>query len=227
VRLFRAFGIFGALKIWFETAFLFVPGAELWVTGEEKEGLTFSVSNIALFLLLNPLLALFQGLLRNGEPDINTAGFVFCLMLLTLLLSWVPLRSSGLPAKFTFWKSGLLIPVFVFLSGGVYPLGGGFYPSADKWNYSHVRKQMGHSGLGAWLAVIAAAGFLLYIKHFEPQLLSIFQDSFRWVYMLLIFNSVPVLLESWPGSRVLKWNKAVFYSLSGISVVMLVLIFIF
>jgi len=225
-RLAREFGLLGALKIWFETAFLFVPGAELWMTGEDRKRSQTQAAEMSAFLFLNPLLALLQGLFWNGTPDFNTAGFVFCLMLLTLLFSWVPFRSSGLSVKFRFWRSGLLIPVFVFLSGGVYPLGGGFSPADEKWNYSRVRKPLGHSGFGAWLAAITAGCFLLYIKYFAPQQLPNFQGSFRWVYMLLIFNCFPILLESWPGSRLLKWNKAVFILLAGISVVLLVLIFL-
>ena len=50
---------------------------------------------------------------------------------------------------------GLLIPVIVVLIGGIYPIGGDFYPADEKWSSFRLRKQLGLIGLGSWISVAA------------------------------------------------------------------------
>ncbi|MBI9105794.1 MAG: GNAT family N-acetyltransferase [Spirochaetales bacterium] len=222
----RKYGFFGALKIQFETAFVFAPGGELWKTGEEAKAMQSSAVSIIIFLLANCALALLTGFRQGRGLDLFDAGTVAALLSFRLLVTRLFIGRSETPLRFSFWRSGWMLPVFVLISGGVFPLGGDFYPAERKWSYADFRRKAGMGGLGSWLSVLLAAVFLLYVKYNLPDLLLLFDGIYQWIYMLLIFNAVPIVCESWPGNRVLSWNKGLFIGLAAFSVLILVLIFL-
>lgn len=224
--LIRQYGFFGALKIWFETALVFAPGGELWKTGAAPEPRLTSALSIIVFLLANCALALLTGLRQGSCPDLTTTGLVAAFMLLRLFIIRLFIGKTEMPLRFSFWKGGMMLPLIVLLAGGLFPLGGDYYPSAEKWGYRSFCKKAGLGGFGSWLSVLAAAAGLLSVKYLKPELTPVFKGIFQWIYMMLIFHMLPFLLESWPGARVLRWSRGLFTVLTVLSGVILVLLFL-
>ncbi len=214
----------GAIKIFFETAFAFSPGADIWIT-EAEEKKRSSVSEMMLLVLLSAFIALAQGLYLYRQSAFYTAAAVLTVYAFRILLSYLFSIKIRKNLTFRFWRSGLLITAIVFFAGGVYPPGGDFYPSDVRWSYSKHRKQLGLIGLGGWLAVIILAAVFLTTEKLFPGFSLMVSGVEKWLYMLLIINCVPFIMESWSGARVWKWNKIVFTAMASVSIVLLIFIF--
>ena len=225
LSLIPVFGLAGALKIWFETGFPFVPGAELWLRGIEKPQDPGSLTAVILTLVLNLALFAAAGLVHGGALEPVDFAAVTGLLLLRIFAGFIFTLPAGERFSYRFWRSGILIPVIVFLVGGVFPIGGDFYPAKQKWYYNRENRKLGLIGAGSWLAVIAAAAAFILARELWPGFFNMIDVLKKWIYMLLIFHCVPFLLESWPGNRVLHWNRAVFIIFEVVSIGLLVQIF--
>ena len=217
-------GWMGALKIFFETAFAFSPGADLWISGAEEKKKSSAVEML-LLVLFSAFIAFAQGFYLHGGQGPFTVPAVILIYILRILLS--RMFTAGLHEKmdFRFWRSGLMITFIVFFAGGVYPPGGDFYPAKQRWSYNRYKKTLGLAGFGGWLAVIILAAVFLVIENNFPGLYSMISGAEKWLYMMLILNCVPFIMESWPGARVWKWNKIIFVIALAVSLVLLFFIF--
>lgn len=222
--LLKRFGLRGTVKVCFETAYAFVPGAELWISdGEYKK--RSSISEAALLIGSAGMIAFLQGLYLRGDKIIFALLSVSAVYLSRIVFARLLSSGSGAKLRFRVWRSGMMMPVIVFFSGGIYPIDGGFYPDSELWNYRDYRKRLGRAGLGAWLSTLILTGVLLVLHRTVPDAFSMVSGAGNWLYMMLIFDCLPFLLESWPGARVWKWSKTIFFIMFSISILTLIMLF--
>lgn len=210
-NVFKKFGIFGTLNLWWNSSLFIAFGHFLWLKSEQPHK-NNSFLQLAYFLILN---AVFLALTPTRNKIIILS--LCSLLIIEFIGGFVGSLFSKSRGVFKLTQGGLFISIIVALLSGFIPMPGNFYPkdySSPKdyaTNKNRLRKDLGITSLIAWIFILLSVSISFYLDNI-CGINSVFLSGVTTIGMhLLLYKSIAIFpFESFGGMRVLKWNKPIY-----------------
>lgn len=219
--LIRSFGLISALILWFRSFAATAPGSSFWITGAsiaKKRSLSLE---LLLLLIWNAAAVLLQSLLyQRSMAHALMQGSALLSLLLICYGSEFLLLTRDMHVSFLTWRTGTIIPIFVYAAGGIFPFFGSFYPDSELWDYRSSVKQLGRASAVSW--TLTTVIFLL-SSLFSSPFFSYLHD---YCLIFLLCDVAVVIFESNGGARVRRWSRTTYLLLCAFSVLMLILVLV-
>jgi len=188
----------GFIKTYVKHMFGFSPGCDFYFAVRPEVSAEYfskklKPSQTAVHLFMN-----FALLLLPAVAALSVVLPIFIIFVGMIFFGFAGTLFSRRRWHYRMTDGGFLISVIVFLSGGFFPMFGGWYP--DKYeNTAKFRRDMAVNALFLWV-------FLIGIFIAFP----LFGLSNGLVYFLLILKCFPIPHVNFGSTRVFRWNKIVY-----------------
>jgi GNAT superfamily N-acetyltransferase len=217
----RVIGTKGFLNQLVHTALSFGYGMDFYLGSSEKQKMVepkqnHNIEQISAYLGVNIgflLLATFF----TGNFTIELLGAYLTLLGSTILSGFIMTFFSKREWNYRLLNGGIIFPVISTLLGGVFPMGGNWYPKKYE-NTRAFHKAMGLNASISWIALLLITYCTFF---FDKNNLFYFYINQIGVMFLLYRVVAFYPLSSFGGRRVFIWNKAMYLILSILSILLI------
>ena len=237
-RLIGKFGLAGALRIGSTAHFPYALGHELWATENAPRRPEQGPEQAPDPSRQSPLSALpgFAGINFLLLLLASRGNIYFTLGAMALLAAEIlggRIGTLGQPARWHLQRphAGLALSVFVSITGGLLPSNAAWQLTEGSYGTAGRTRLLGRTSLFAWIAawLVTAASFIALARGYLSGLpAEAASGSLNLGLMYLIYRSLAVFpFESFGGLRVYEWNRRIFWPAAAVSILTVILIFIF